>query len=107
MSELIHNSAENPNCQEAYVSVHFEDIIDNDNGDNGFKTVPGTALVVKRLVKKDNTSRYYINDSASNWTQVTNTLKQRGIDLVHNRFLILQVGLYLSILLYCGFILLH
>jgi len=53
----------------------------------------GTAcrqLVVTRTATKSNKSQYYVNDKASNFTEVTDLLKARGIDLDHKRFLILQ-----------------
>ena len=34
--------------------------------------------------------RYHINGKQSSWKMVTQKLRQKGIDLVHNRFLILQ-----------------
>ena len=47
-------------------------------------------LVVTRTATKTNKSQYYVNDKASNFTEVTDLLKARGIDLDHKRFLILQ-----------------
>ncbi len=45
---------------------------------------------MSRVAFKNNSSKYYINDTTSNFTDVTALLKKRGIDLDHNRFLILQ-----------------
>ena len=47
-------------------------------------------LVVTRTATKSNKSQYYVNDKTSNFTEVTDLLKARGIDLDHKRFLILQ-----------------
>ena len=47
-------------------------------------------LVITRTATKSNKSQYYVNDKASNFTEVTDLLKARGIDLDHKRFLILQ-----------------
>jgi len=52
--------------------------------------VPGSSLVLSRVAYKNNGSKYYIGDDSSNYTEVTSLLRQRGIDLDHNRFLILQ-----------------
>ena len=35
-------------------------------------------------------SRYYLNDKATNYKEISIFLRQQGIDLDHNRFLILQ-----------------
>lgn len=39
------------------MSVHFVDIIDNPDDDDGFDTVPGTELVVTRIAYKNNSSK--------------------------------------------------
>ncbi|PRQ20033.1 putative structural maintenance of chromosomes protein [Rosa chinensis] len=88
VSELIHNS---PNCQNidsAGVSVHFQEIMDLDDGT--FEAVPGSDFVITRVAYRDNSSKYYINDRSSNFTEVTKNLKGKGVDLDNNRFLILQ-----------------
>ena len=36
------------------------------------------------------TCRYFIDEKSSSFTEVTNVLKKRGVDLDNNRFLILQ-----------------
>ncbi|KAI0778854.1 RecF/RecN/SMC protein [Trametes elegans] len=89
LSELIHNSAKFPNLQECSVEVHFREIIDLP-GANAFEVVPGSKLVVTRTAYKNNSSKYSINGRASNYKEVQTLLKGRGIDLDHNRFLILQ-----------------
>ena len=53
--------------------------------------VPGSDLVVARTAYKSNSSKYTINGKQSNYKEVQTLLKGRGIDLDHNRFLILQV----------------
>ena len=96
---MIHNSANVAPCQFARVSVHFEDIIDGDNDTFvfyeifitlRFSVVPNSQIVISRVAYQNNTSKYFINNKASNATEVTNILKKRGIDLDNNRFLILQ-----------------
>lgn len=88
LSELIHHSNTYPNVSEASVEVHFQNIIDTEN--EGFEYVPNSRLILTRIVRKNNTSEYRLNNCSSTYEEVTNTLKHRGIDLEHNRFLILQ-----------------
>ena len=52
--------------------------------------VPESTLVISRKAFKNNSSKYYINARESNFTAVTTLLKDRGVDLDHKRFLILQ-----------------
>ena len=65
--------------------------------------VPNSRLVIARTAYKNNSSKYTINGHNSNYKEVQALLKGRGIDLDHNRFLILQVrkltgflGVYLT-----------
>jgi structural maintenance of chromosome 4 len=46
--------------------------------------------VISRRAFKNNSSKYYMNGKESNFTTVTTLLKDRGVDLDHKRFLILQ-----------------
>ena len=52
--------------------------------------VPDSQLVISRRAFKNNSSKYYIDGKTSDFTTVTTLLKDRGIDLDHKRFLILQ-----------------
>lgn len=52
--------------------------------------IPNSQIVISRRAFKNNSSKYYINGSESNFTTVTTLLRDRGIDLDHKRFLILQ-----------------
>ena len=102
LSELIHNSAKFPNLTSASVHVYFHEIIENNND---IQIVPGSELVISRIVEKDpngkaDKSIYKINHFASNFTEVTRLLKGKGVDLDHKRFLILQV--YSRILICTG-----
>ena len=47
-------------------------------------------MIISRRAFKNNASKYYINGKESNFTTVTTLLKDRGVDLDHKRFLILQ-----------------
>jgi structural maintenance of chromosome 4 len=91
VAELIHNSDNHPDLQYAKVSVSFQEIVDTPSEDGeGFEYVPGTQLEVSRVAYRDSTSKYLVNGKGSNFTEVTKLLKAKGIDLDHNRFLILQ-----------------
>ncbi|KAJ8108492.1 hypothetical protein ONZ43_g6409 [Nemania bipapillata] len=56
----------------------------------GTEVIPDSQLVISRKVFKNNSSKYYINGKESNFTIVTTLLRDRGVDLDHKRFLILQ-----------------
>ncbi|CAA7051880.1 unnamed protein product [Microthlaspi erraticum] len=88
VSELIHNSTNHQNLDSAGVSVQFEEIIDLEDG--SYETVPGSDFMITRVAFRDNSSKYYINERSSNFTEVTKILKGKGVDLDNNRFLILQ-----------------
>ncbi|KAL4452508.1 hypothetical protein ABPG75_008170 [Micractinium tetrahymenae] len=88
VSELIHNSTHHRNLESARVSVHFQEIVDVD--DEHFQVVPGSDFAISRTAHRNNASNYYINDRKSNFTEVTDLLKGKGVDLDNNRFLILQ-----------------
>lgn len=106
VSELVHRSASYPDLDTATVSVFFHEIYDDDEGEdaavnaqptataNGFqesyRIVPNSEFVVTRTATKSNVSKYFVNDRPSNFTQVTDLLSGKGIDLDNNRFLILQ-----------------
>ena len=90
VSDLIHNSEQHPDLQYARVSVHFQSIVDKPDG-SGSDVVEGSQLVVSREVRKSSTSTIYrVNDKKKDKEEVVALLKTRGIDLDHNRFLILQ-----------------
>lgn len=94
LKELIHNSESFPDLQFCQVDIHFKKIIDNydasGNNTNSPTIIENSELVVSRKANKNNSSTYYINDRVSSYTEVTNLLKEEGIDLDHKRFLILQ-----------------
>ncbi|POR31602.1 Structural maintenance of chromosomes protein [Tolypocladium paradoxum] len=88
ISALIHNSAQHSNLEFCEVEVHFQEVIDQPGG--GHEVVPDSALVISRKAFRNNSSKYYINNKESNFTTVTTLLRDRGVDLDHKRFLILQ-----------------
>ncbi|KAK4685041.1 structural maintenance of chromosome 4, partial [Tremellales sp. Uapishka_1] len=89
LSELIHNSAGKEGLESCAVEVWFREIVDLPGVDE-FLLVPNSQLVVTRTAYQNNSSKYTINDRTSSFTEVTTLLKGKGIDLDHNRFLILQ-----------------
>ena len=88
ISALIHNSAAHPNLDHCEVEVYFEQILDLPGGKH--EIVADTQMVVSRKAFKNNSSTYYLNGRTTNFTAVTTLLKDKGIDLDHKRFLILQ-----------------
>ncbi|ROW00099.1 hypothetical protein VSDG_03577 [Cytospora chrysosperma] len=56
----------------------------------GHEVIPNSELVIARKAFKNNSSSYYIDGKTSNYTTVTALLRERGVDLDHKRFLILQ-----------------
>lgn len=90
VSELIHASTGLTKLPSAKVEVVFQDIIDTGTGAEDYKVVPGSELSVGREAFRNNQSKYYVDGKPSNFTEVTALLRKRGVDLEHNRFLILQ-----------------
>lgn len=71
------------------MEIHFQEIIDGDKP-NEYESVPNSKIVISRQAFRNNSSKYFINDKNSSYTEVTTLLRARGIDLDHKRFLILQ-----------------
>ena len=88
LSVLIHNSSTHPNQDWCRVAVHFQEIIDR--GGEEAQVVPNTQFSVARTANKDNSSYYSLNGRRVQYKEVAKTLREKGIDLDHNRFLILQ-----------------
>ncbi|MGH0161302.1 UNVERIFIED_CONTAM: hypothetical protein FKN15_049082 [Acipenser sinensis] len=88
LSVLIHNSDEHSNVQSCTVEVHFQKIIDKE-GDE-YEVIPNSKFYVSRTAYKDNSSVYNINGKKATFKDVGALLRSHGIDLDHNRFLILQ-----------------
>jgi structural maintenance of chromosome 4 len=94
LSDLIHNSSAHPNLTSCQVQVHFEEIVDREDG---YDVVPDSHFVVSRTVEKkvvmdkvSDKSTYFVNGVATTYTDVQTLLKGYGVDLDHKRFLILQ-----------------
>eukprot|EP01061_Rhynchopus_euleeides_P016165 TRINITY_DN27366_c0_g1_i1.p1 TRINITY_DN27366_c0_g1~~TRINITY_DN27366_c0_g1_i1.p1 ORF type:complete len:1382 (+),score=663.28 TRINITY_DN27366_c0_g1_i1:390-4148(+) len=90
IANLIHKSDNFPNLREGRVTVYFQEIIDYTDHPEEFIPIAGTELNIARSATSSGGSTYYINGSKSSHAEVTTLLKAKGIDLDHNRFLILQ-----------------
>ncbi|XP_049881208.1 structural maintenance of chromosomes protein 4 [Pectinophora gossypiella] len=88
ISVLIHSSSKFPNITSASVAVHFCQIVDGEGEE--FTVVPNSEIVVSRTAFKDNSSFYTLNGRRVQFKEVAKMLRSHGIDLDHNRFLILQ-----------------
>merc|ERR1712142_389921 len=88
ISVLIHNSENHKDATPCTVEVHFEKVIDNEDG--SYSVVPGSSFHVSRTAFKDNSSQYHLNKKRAQFKQIAELLQSSGVDLNHNRFLILQ-----------------
>ncbi|KGL92808.1 Structural maintenance of chromosomes protein 4, partial [Charadrius vociferus] len=88
LSVLIHNSDEHRDIQSCSVEIHFQKIIDKEEDD--YEVVPNSNFCVSRTAYRDNSSVYHINGKKKTFKDVGILLRSHGIDLDHNRFLILQ-----------------
>ena len=77
------------------MKVFFKEIIDDggDENEESYRDVPNSNFVVSRTGFKDNSSYYEIDGHKTTVKEVVKLLRKKGIDLDHNRFLILQVSL--------------
>ncbi|XP_049929580.1 structural maintenance of chromosomes protein 4 isoform X1 [Epinephelus moara] len=88
LSVLIHSSDKHKDVQSCTVEVHFQKIIDKEGDD--YDVIPNSKFYVSRTANKDNSSAYHINGKKATFKEVGALLRSHGIDLDHNRFLILQ-----------------
>lgn len=89
LSVLLHKSEKFPNVQSCTVAVHFTIIKDKDDPEE-FEEEPNSRIIVSRTVHKDNLSYYQLNGVRVQYKEIALCLRKQGIDLDHNRFLILQ-----------------
>lgn len=94
LSVLIHKSSQHENINSCTVAVHFAEIVDG--ADGTYEFVRDSSFVISRTAFRDNTSFYTINSKRVHFKEVAKILKQHGVDLDHNRFLILQVSISCS-----------
>ncbi|PVU96459.1 hypothetical protein BB559_002387 [Furculomyces boomerangus] len=88
-TDLIHSSKNSGKINQCSVEVHFKEIYvkKNQNEDN---SVPGGEIIITRTAYANSTSKYFINGTTATLSDVTSVLRQKGVDLDHKRFLILQ-----------------
>ncbi|CAG0896289.1 unnamed protein product [Cyprideis torosa] len=85
---LIHSSNEHQNIQSCTVSVHFEVIQQLPSGE--LLNFEDRKFVVSRTAFRDNSSYYTINGKRCTFKEIQRKLMETGVDMEHNRFLILQ-----------------
>ncbi len=88
LNELIHNSATENNFRSARVTIYFKEIKDIE--DEKFEDVPDSNFILCREVFKNGSSKYLLNNREIPFDALCEILNKKGIDLKHNRFLILQ-----------------
>ncbi|XP_043470645.1 structural maintenance of chromosomes protein 4 [Leptopilina heterotoma] len=88
ISVLIHNSSEHLNVKSCTVSIHFQQIIDKEGDD--YEIVPNSQFVISRTAFKDSSSYYQLDGRKVIFKEIAKLLRSHGVDLDHNRFLILQ-----------------
>ena len=71
-----------------------------DKPDGTYEEVADSRFKVSRTAFKDNSSQYHINQKKVHFKEVAKLLKDVGIDLLHNRFLILQVSHHFLFMFY-------
>ncbi|WKX98391.1 hypothetical protein Q1695_013798 [Nippostrongylus brasiliensis] len=87
LSVLIHSSRGHDDINSCCVEVFFEQIIDKDGH---ITVVEGSEFSVSRTAYKNNNSVYAWSGKTMSIKEIALRLRELGIDLVHNRFLILQ-----------------
>ncbi|XP_057326315.1 structural maintenance of chromosomes protein 4-like [Microplitis mediator] len=90
ISELIHRSGEHPNISSCTVAVYFQKVIDLNDEERKYEVVPNSRVVISKTAFKDNTSFYELNGKKVQFREIAKLLRDEGVDLDHNRFLILQ-----------------
>lgn len=93
LSELIHNSAAHPNVTFSSVAVNFVRVLESEEDERRPEQrveMVGSEFSIRREVFRSGASQYYIDDRRSTQKEVERRLITEGIDLEHNRFLILQ-----------------
>ena len=59
--------------------------------DANYDVVPNSEFFISRTAFKDNSSYYELNKKKVQFKEIAKLLRSYGVDLDHNRFLILQV----------------
>ncbi|KAI5713839.1 hypothetical protein M8J76_006275 [Diaphorina citri] len=88
LSVLMHKSDQVGGVSRCSVAIHFAQIIDKPNEE--YEIIPGTDLEIARTAFYDNSSYYTLNGKKVHFKEVAKVLRDHGVDLLNNRFLILQ-----------------
>lgn len=88
LGELIHSSTAQSGLSNARVTIHFKEIRDLPN--DSYEEIPNSEFTLCREVSKNNSSRYFFNGKPLQFEELGEILDTKGIDIRHNRFLILQ-----------------
>lgn len=88
LNELIHNSSTQNNLKFARVTIYFKEIKDLEN--EQYEEIPNSNFILSREVYKNGSSKYFLNSKEILFDNLCVILNKKGIDLKHNRFLILQ-----------------
>lgn len=84
---LIHKSADIQNPKSASVQIYFVKIREED----GKRTIlRDTGFIIERTVNEKGTSKFYYDKKLVTRELLIKKLLDQGIDMEHNRFLILQ-----------------
>ena len=78
-------------CQQCHVSLLQYVYTLLQEGD-AYQVVEGSQFIVSRTAFHDNSSHYQLNGRKVAFKEIAALLRSCGIDLDHNRFLILQVS---------------
>ena len=91
LSVLINDTTCQSEEKNAYckVTVHFERIQSKDNEDDP-EVMPDSKFSVARKGYADNTSHYELNGRRTAFNKIVEYLRNEGVDIINNRFLILQ-----------------
>uniref|UniRef100_A0A5S6QIL6 Structural maintenance of chromosomes protein n=1 Tax=Trichuris muris TaxID=70415 RepID=A0A5S6QIL6_TRIMR len=91
LNVLIHSSSERGKFSFCTVQVHFAKIGANCADPSvDYPIIPGSEFCISRTAYEDSTSVYCINNRRVHYSDVATLLKNVGIDIDHNRFLIQQ-----------------
>ena len=88
LTDLIHKSTNFPDIKYARVSVYFKEIRDKDDGT--YEEISKELVITREINKASGNSKYYLDKHEITHDGLCNRLEEYGIDLKHNRFLILQ-----------------
>jgi structural maintenance of chromosome 4 len=87
LNELIHSSSTQDNLKFARVTIYFKEIRDTEEG---YEEIEGSEFTLSREVYKNGSSKYLLDFKEIGFDNLCLIIGKKGIDLKHNRFLILQ-----------------